>query len=220
MRRFCLAAALLALAALQGCAGSPLERQALATLISQHLVVSLPESCPAPDQLELELPPSPTGSLASVLRGSLDASQLSHKISQAVSRSLQGPGRLASQAFAYSLRSSGIFAAVLVGDEAGASQAKIDLRITRWGLAYDADNQRYRPVLDLEASLSVPVAGVVWRATRDVTDLSPGMQSGDFRLDPMILVENPEALNQALDRVAKDLCAQMVADLSKKVRAS
>lgn len=220
MKAVYLSFALIFTASFYGCAGSQIQTEALRGLLAKHLIVSLPEETAFPNEMTLELPAASGVAGQSVAIGnqmlqSLGSSSLEQKIGQAVKDSGASLNRQTSQLFARELRDTGLFAGVI----SSGGDAQIDLRVTRWGLAWDAGSGRYLPVFDLEATLSVPPLGVVWRGHRTASDLSTAVTSQIIDLDPNLLALRPQKLIQSLNLAAEDLSKQLVEDLRGKAQA-
>jgi hypothetical protein len=201
-------------ACLFGCAASQVPTEVLRTLMAKHLVVSLPEEAPFPNQMTLSLSGAAgqSADLGNQMLETFGTSSLEQKIGAAVKNSGTPLNRQISGHFARELRSAGLFAGVT----SSGGDAQLVLSVTRWGLAWDDRDTRYEPILDMEATLSVPPMGVVWRNRRSVDDLSMSIKGQIAELDPAFLATQPQKLVQGLNFVAEELSRQLVEDLRGK----
>ena len=202
---------------LTSCAGSQIQTEALRTLLAKRLIVSLPEEIPFPNQMTLTLSglAGQTAAISNQMLESFGTSSLEQRIGEAVKNSGVSLRRQTAELFARELRATDLFAGVT----ASGGDAQIELKVTRWGLAWNDSSGRYEPVLDMEASLSVPPLGVVWRGHRTASELSTALSTQIFDLDPTLLATRPQKLTQALNQVTEDLSRQLVEELRGKAQA-
>ncbi len=68
-------------------------------------------------------------------------------------------------------------------------------------------------MLDLQASLSEPHLGVVWKAERSAAQLSALAKEQIGKVDITALIARPQSYQDLMGTVARDLSRQLVEDL-------
>ena len=188
-----------------GCASLP--------LIGTFVSVNVPSELPLPDSMTLDLGPLGGSALGAgnQLLSALGGGSIQERLGQGL-KPLAGPLRVAgAEAFKKQLEDAKIFGSVVhQGGNLGLS-----LGVSRWGLAYNPSWKRLMPVLDIEATLSAPGLGVVWKASRSVADLGAEALKQVSGLSPALLLAKPQSLNDAMGVVTAELSRQLVDDLKK-----
>jgi hypothetical protein len=193
---------------LGACAGLPVLGQWMGPFVS----VSVPSEIPFPQPMILELGPAAgAAALADQALGLLGSQSLEQRIGTAV-RNVSAPySAMAAEAFRKELEDSKLFGSVTHGQ----GTVSISVGISRWGIAYDESTKRLLPVMDLEASLSVPGLGNVWKASRSMKDLGAEALAALPTLSPAMLASNPQGFSAALASVTAQLSRQLVEELRK-----
>lgn len=196
-----------------GCAGMPIDAALMGQLIGPHLSVSVPAEIPFPDQMTLQLGSSAghATQLVNQALGALGSQSVEQRLGSAVKNSGIPFRSMAAEAFRKQLEDAKLFGSV-THDNGNLSVA---LGVSRWGLAYDEASRRLLPVLDIEASLTAPGLGVVWKASRSVNDLGADVLGKVSALSPAVLVSKPQGFGDAMGIVASELSRQLVDDLRK-----
>lgn len=203
MRRLLATAILL----VSGCAALPIFQ----SLLGQHMSVNVPAELPLPDQLTLTLggPAGDAAKLGNSILGALGQESLELKLGKALKQSATPLRKLAAQGFKSELEKAKLFGSVV---ESGGNVG-MAVSVSRWGLAYDAASKSYLPVLDLQASLSEPHLGVVWKAERSAAQLSALAKEQIGKVDITALIARPQSYQDLMGTVARDLSRQLVEDL-------
>jgi len=199
---------LLAALALSACAGLPLA----SALLGSRMSVKVPAELPFPDALTLELDPAYGGKvkLLSLLGGVSLEKRLGALVKEQ-SRSLRVGG---AKAFRQELEAAAPFGQVV--DEGG--NVGLAVGVSRFGLAWDPQAKSYGLVLDLQASLSEPHLGVVWRGTRTAKDLGADVKKLASKVDVAALLAEPQALDDLGRAAVRDLSRQLLADMEASLR--
>lgn len=198
----------LALTLLTACAGLPILGQLIGPLVS----VSVPAEIPFPEQMILQLGPGAgIAGLADKALGALGQGTLEQRLGAAVKNSGIPFRSLAAEAFRKQLEDARLFGKVTHGQ----GHVSLSLGVARWGLAYDPLSKRMLPVLDLEATLSAPGLGPVWKASRSARDLSGAILAQVSKLDVSQLALKPQGLGDVMGIVSTELSRQLVDDLRR-----
>ena len=189
------------------CAALPLAQ----ALMGQRVSVTVPSELPLPDTLTLELSggANEAAKLGDVLMGALGQGSLEDRLGAALKQQAAPLRKAGAKAFHDELAKAKLFGSLV--EEGG--NVGLALGVGRWGIAYDADSSSYQPVLDLEATLSEPHLGVVWRGQRSAAQLSAGAKKLVGKVDLVKLAARPGGINDLMGIVTRDLSRQLVEDL-------
>lgn len=196
-----------ALVLLSACAALPLAQ----ALIGQRVSVTVPGELPLPEDLTLELSgqASEAAKLGNVLLGALGQGSLEQQLGKALKAQAAPLRKAGAQAFKQELQKAQLFGSVV---EAGGNVG-FSLGVARWGIAFDKASQSYQPVMDMEAVLSEPHWGVVWRGKRSAAQLSADAKKLVGKVDLAKMATQPQSLSKMMELVARDLSRQIVEDL-------
>jgi hypothetical protein len=147
--------------------------------------------------------------LGNSILGALGQESLELKLGKALKQSATPLRKLAADGFKGELEKAQLFGSVVnTGGNIGMA-----LSVARWGLAYDAATKSYQPVLDLQASLSEPHWGVLWKGERSAAQLSALAKEQIGKIDITALIAKPQGYQDIMGTVARDLSRQLVEDL-------
>jgi hypothetical protein len=200
----CLGILALALAA---CAGLNLS------LIGKNVSVRVPTEIPFPDTLTLVLDPQNQQLLGLGDRalGLVGGGSVEQRLGQLLKDQTLLLRKEGAASFRDELEKSGLFGSVVTqGGTVGFS-----VGVSRFGLAYDGPSRSYHLVLELEAQLSEPHLGVVWKGHRSVEDLSPAAKAEAHQVNLAGVMAQPESLHRFNHWVVGELSRQLVDDLRK-----
>jgi hypothetical protein len=188
-----------------GCASLP--------LIGQFASVNVPSELPLPDTMVLELggQAGKAMGLGNRLLGALGGESIEQRLGRSLKESAAPLRRDGAEAFKKQLEDAKLFGSVV--NQGG--MLGISLGVSRWGLAYNAATSGLEPVLDLEATLSAPGVGTIWKASRSVKDLAAPVLAGLSGLNAASLLTKPQNFHDAMAQVAVELSRQLVDDLKK-----
>ena len=205
MRPFRLASLALAASLLGGCAALP--------LIGGHLSVNVPSEVPFPAEMTLQLGGSAgqAAALSNRVLGALGQASVEQSLGNKLKESALPLRRSTAEQFKSQLEAAKLFGSVQ--HEGG--NLGIALGVSRWGLAMNPANGNLEPVLDMEASLSAPGLGVVWKASRSAKDLGADVMKRASSLGLAQLGARPAGYAEAMNLVLFELCRQLVDDLRK-----
>ena len=200
-----LAALALAASLWGGCAALP--------LIGQHLSVNVPAELPLPDAMTLQLagPAGKATDLSNKIMGLLGKGSVEENLGAKLKQTAAPLRRSAAEEFRRQLEASHLFGSVK--HEGG--QLGLALGVGRWGLAVNPLSGALEPVLDLEASLSAPGLGVVWKASRSAKDLGASFMQKVSGLGTAQLAANPARFSEMMNMVSAELSRQLIDDLRK-----
>lgn len=192
---------------LTACAALPLAQ----ALMGQRVSVTVPRELPLPDRVTLELSgqASEAAKLGNLLLGALGQGSVEERLGSALKQQAAPLRKAGALAFRQELQKAQLFGSLV--DEGG--NVGLSLGVGRWGIAFDPASKSYQPVLDMEATLSEPHLGVVWRASRSATQLSADAKKLVGKVDLAKLAANPAGLNGLMGVVTRDLSRQLVEDL-------
>ena len=195
-----------------GCASIP-GGVLLQGLIGSHISCEMPAEMPFPDAMTLDLGAMGGGSMkaGNAILSALGGGTIEEQLGKAVKNSGLGFRKIAADAFRSQLREAKLFGAVV--DKGG--NVGMSLGVSRWGLAYNAASRRVEPVLDIQATLSVPGFGTVWQGARSIADLSRDAAAVIGKVDVASLVSRPQGLAEIMNVASKDLSKQLYEDLRK-----
>ncbi len=201
---------LLALGVLGACAG--VGRYAFQSLIGQHINVQVPAQLDFPATVVLDFGQDDTaaGRVGSAMMGALLGGSLEDKAGQAVQKAAEPLRALAAAALMQQVVKAELFGRV--STEPG--DVRLGWGVSRWGVVYDKKASKLDPVLDLEATLSVPGLGTVWRGRKSAADLGAAAEEKAAGLSLAALALGPKAYQDVLDVMVQDLGAQLLADLA------
>lgn len=194
---------------LAGCAGLPL----IGELIGSRVSVSVPSELPLPDTMTLELGGAvgKAAGISNQVLSALGSESVEQKLGRILKENAWPLRKAGAEAFRRELEDAKLFGSVVnQGGNVG-----ISLGVSRWGLAYNSESRRLEPVLDLEATLTEPHLGVVWKARRSVKDLAAPVMQKISTLNVASLLAKPQGLQEALGQVSVELSRQLVDDLRK-----
>lgn len=192
---------------LTACAALPLAQ----ALMGQRVSVTVPRELPLPDRVTLELSgqASEAAKLGNLLLGALGQGSVEERLGAALKQQAAPLRKAGALAFRQELQKAQLFGSLV--DEGG--NVGLSLGVGRWGIAFDPASKSYQPVLDMEATLSEPHLGVVWRASRSAAQLSADAKKLVGKVDLAKLAANPAGLNDLMGVVTRDLSRQLVEDL-------
>lgn len=199
--------------ALAGCSGAEVGRWAFHRFLGSQVHVQVPAALDFPDTVVLELGQDDTaaGRVGGLLAGALLGGSVEAKVGKAVKAAALPLRQKAAQSLQKQVVDAALFGVVdtMKGD------VSLGWGVGRWGLQKDAAG-KLQPVLDLEATLSVPGLGVVWRGSKGAADLGQAVKERAAKLDLAALALRPKAFEEVLDACVQDLGGQLLADLAKR----
>lgn len=192
---------------LAGCAALPI----LGQLGLQRMSVSVPSELPFPDELTLKMggAASKATALSDAALAALGQESVELQLGKALKKAALPLRQRAAQGFREELEKAQLFGSVVeTGGNVGMA-----ISVSRWGLTYDPATKGYQLVLDLQASLSEPHWGVLWKGERSAAQLSALAKQQIGKIDITALIARPEGYQDLMGIAARDLSKQLVDDL-------
>jgi hypothetical protein len=206
-------AAILSISLLTACSGGQKTRWVFHSLIGQHVNVQVPAALDFPDTVVLDLGVDDTaaGRIGSVFAGAMLGESVESKVGKAVKAAALPLRSTAADALRRQVVDAKLFGQVATD----AGDVRLGWGVGRWGLVYDKAETRLEPVLDLEATLSVPGVGVLWRGKRSAADLGAAAKKKAAGLSLAVLAGGSKSYQDVLDVMVQDLGGQLLDDLAK-----
>lgn len=201
---------------LSGCAEADLGRMAFRSFIGKNIQVQVPAALDFPDEVTLEMgneadPNSVVSASLKAMAEKAMGGSPEAKIGKWIKEAAKPLRSQAAEIMKAEVEKADLFGAV--STEKG--QVQMNWGIGRWGIRNDKEKGVWMPIFDLEATLSVPGMGVVWRGRRSATDLGEGAIKNFNRLNMVRVVAGTKYFQEAMQPIFQDLGAQMMGDLAK-----
>lgn len=181
------------------------------SLMGSGVSVSSPSEIPFPSTLTIILDPRYQSILSAgdKVLGMAGAGTVEQRLGRLLQDETVPLRREGADAFRQELLKSGLFGSVVTqGGMVGFS-----VGVSRFGLAYDPSTRSYHVVLDLEAQLSEPHLGVVWKGQRSVADLPVAAKNEAASVNLTGVLSQPESLHRFNQYVVGELSRQLIEDL-------
>jgi hypothetical protein len=208
-----LLAPILSVSLLLACSGGQKTNWIFHSLIGQHVNVQVPTALDFPDTVVLDLGVDDTaaGRIGSVFAGAMLGESVESKVGKAVKAAAAPLRSTAADALRRQVVDARLFGQVATD----AGDVRLGWGVGRWGLVYNKEESRLEPVLDLEATLSVPGLGVLWRGKRSAADLGADAKEKAAGLSLAVLAGGSKSYQDVLDVMVQDLGGQLLDDLAR-----
>jgi hypothetical protein len=197
---------------LVGCSGAEVGRWAFKNYVGAHIHCQVPAVLDFPETVVLDLGQDDTA--AGRIGGIFATAMLGESVEAKVGKVVKQAALPLRQSCASALQRQVLNAALFGTVDTAQGDVRLGWGVSQWGVRKTADG-RIEPVLDLQASLSVPGIGVVWRATRSVQDLGQAAKEKAQGLSLVVLAAGPKQFQAVLDACVNDLGGQLLADLAE-----
>jgi hypothetical protein len=197
--------------ALGGCSEAQVGRWAFQQAIGQHVHCQVPAALDFPDTVVLDLGQDDTaaGRIGGVFAAAMLGGSLESKVGQAVKEAALPLRESAAAALQKQVVDAALFGKV----DTDAGDVRLGWGISRWGLRKN-EQGKIETVLDLEATLSVPGFGVIWRGTKSAADLGQAAKERATGLSLAVLAGGPQEFQGVLDVCLKDLGGQLLVQMA------
>lgn len=203
----------LAALVLAGCSGAEIGRWAFQRYLGSHIHCQVPAALSFPDKVVLDLGQDETaaGRIGSVFAGAMLGGSLEAKVGKAVKQAALPLRESCAKSLQKQVADAALFGAV----DTAKGDVSLEWGIGQWGLRKNKEGD-IETVLDLEASLSVPGIGVVWRGRRSAADLGKEAKEKAMGLSLAALAGGPTEFQDVLNVCLRDLGGQLIAELGQK----
>ena len=180
-------------------------------LMGSGVSVNSPAEIPFPSALTIVLEPQYQSALSAgdKVLGMVGGGSVEQRLGKLLSDQTLPLRREGAEAFRQELLKSGLFGSVV--SEGG--MVGFSVGVSRFGLAYDQTTRSYHVVLVLEAQLSQPRLGVVWKGQRSIEDLAPAAKNEAYSVNLAGVLAQPESLHRFNQYVVATLSKQLIDDL-------
>jgi len=198
--------------ALVGCSGAEVGRWAFQRFLGAQVHCQVPAALDFPDNMVLDLGQDDTaaGRIGGVFAAAMLGGSVEAKVGKALKQAALPLREKAAVALQAQVVQAGLFGTV----DTAQGDVRLGWGVSRWGLSKDASGQ-IQAVLDLEATLSVPGLGVVWRGTKSAADLGREAKEKASGLSLAVLAGGPKSYEDVMNVCLNDLGGQLLADLAQ-----